>query len=73
MRMAEAAMRLLRRAALGLWFGAIAALGLLQFFMRAFDEGRFAPTEVAWLWLAGSVVLACIATGLLVRSLRKPL
>ena len=73
MKTRQAAMRLLRRAALGLWFGAIATLGLLQFYMRAFDDGRFVPTQVAWLWLAGSVLLTGIAVVLLIRSLRKPL
>lgn len=64
-------MSLLRRAALGLWFCAIAALGLLQFHMRAFDGGVFAPTTVAWLWLGGSLPLAVLGIVLVFRA-RKP-
>src|SRR5690606_41037208 len=55
--------RPLRRYALGLWFCAIAALGLLQFRMRAFEGRVFDPTAVAWVWLAGSCVLACVEIG----------
>ena len=62
---------LLRRCALGLWFCAIAALGLLQFHARAFDEGRFEPNAIAWAWLGGSVVLGALGLALLVRALRR--
>lgn len=62
---------LLRRCALGLWLGGVAALGLLQFGMRAFEGGGFTPTTVAWLWLGGSVVVAAIALVLLVRALKR--
>ena len=60
---------LLRRCALGLWFCAIAALGLLQFHARAFDDGRFEPTVIAWAWLGGSVVLAILGLVLIARQL----
>lgn len=62
---------LLRRCALGLWLCAVAALGLLQFGMRAFDGGVFAPTSIAWVWLGGSVVVAVVAVVLLVRALKR--
>ena len=62
---------LLRRCALGLWFCAIAALGLLQFHGRAFDEGRFDPGTIAWAWLGGSIVLGGLGLVLLVRALRR--
>ena len=60
---------LLRRCALGLWFCAIATLGLVQFHARAFDDGRFDPGAIAWMWLGGSVVLAGLGLVLLVRAL----
>ena len=62
---------LLRRCALGLWFCSIAALGLLQFHGRAFEDGHFAPTMVAWIWLGGSVVLGGLGLALVVRALRR--
>jgi len=62
---------LLRRCALGLWLCVVAALGMLQFGMRAFDGGVFAPTAIAWLWLGGSVVVATVAVAVLVRTLRR--
>lgn len=62
---------LLRRAALGLWFCAIAALGLLQFHARAFEGARFEPTPVAWIWLGGSLALGGLGAVLLIRALRR--
>jgi len=62
---------LLRRCALGLWFCAISALGLLQFHARAFDGDRFEPTPVAWMWLGGSIVLAGTGLVLTIRALRR--
>src|SRR5690606_35751088 len=62
---------LLRRYALGLWFCAIAALGLLQFRLRALEGDVFDPTPVAWIWLAGSCVLACVGVALIVRARRR--
>ena len=62
---------LLRRSALGLWFCAIAAVGLLQFYARAFDDGRFEPGAIAWIWLGGGIVLGAIGLTLLVRAWRR--
>lgn len=62
---------LLRRCAMGLWFCAIALLGLLQFSQRAFDDGRFEPGLLAWLWLAGSVACALVGAVLLARQWRR--
>ncbi|MGH8085748.1 MAG: hypothetical protein ACREPV_10785 [Lysobacter sp.] len=62
---------LLRHCAMGLWFCAIAALGLLQFHARAFDDGHFAPNPVAWTWLGGSIVLAGLGLVLLIRAIRQ--
>jgi hypothetical protein len=69
--MAPRSNSLLQRCAMGLWLAAVAALGLLQFGMRAFDDGVFAPGPVAWLWLAGSVVVAAIAAVVLLRVLLR--
>ena len=62
---------LLRRCALGLWFCAISALGLLQFHARAFDGDRFEPTPVAWKWLGGSIFIAGKGLELTIRALRR--
>lgn len=62
---------LIRRAALGFWFSAIAALGLLEFHRHAFPDGRFMPDLVAWLWLAGSVVMATLGIAIIVRAARR--
>lgn len=64
--------RLLRRAALGFWFCAIAALGLLQSHRHAFPDGQFAPDLIAWLWLGGSAILAVLGIGIIVREIRRP-
>ncbi len=67
---------LLRRGAIGIWFCAIGALGLLQFYMRAACQrtscgGSFAADTIAWLWLAGSVVVALAGIAILVRAVRQ--
>lgn len=62
---------LLRRAALGFWFCAIAALGLLQFYGRAFHAATFSPDTPAWIWLGGSLVLMIFGLGLIVRAARR--
>jgi hypothetical protein len=56
---------------LGLWFCAIAVLGLVQFYARAFADGHFEPTRIAWAWLGGSVVLAVLGLAWLVHALRR--
>lgn len=63
---------LFRRAPLGFWFCAIAALGFLQGYRHAFPDGRFAPDTVGWLWLGGSVVLAALGIANIVRAARRP-
>ena len=60
--------RLLRRAALGVWFCVIATLGLLQFYAHATHGQAFDPGLVAWLWLAGSLVLATLGIVIIVRE-----
>ncbi len=59
------------RSPLGFWFCGIAALSLLQFWLRAFDGDRFQPTGIAWAWLAGGLVLAVLGLVLVVRELRR--
>ncbi len=64
---------LLRRCALGLWLCGIAAMGGIEFHRAAFASGPFAPTLIAWLWLAGSGICAIVGIALLLRELfRKP-
>lgn len=60
--------RLFRRSPLGWWLCTIGALGLLQFWMRAFAGDRFHADQIAWLWLAGAVVTGAIGVVLVARS-----
>ena len=62
---------LLRRCALGLWLCGIAALGAIEFHRAAFAAGTFAPTLVAWLWLAGTCATGVVGVALLLRELRR--
>jgi len=62
---------LLRRCALGLWFCAISALGLLRFFAYLADDTGAGPGHVGWTWFGGSVVMAVVGLVLLVRALRR--
>ena len=50
----------LRPFALGLWFLGLGVLGLLRYGMKAARDGGIASDPVAWLWLAGSVVVCVI-------------
>ena len=50
----------LRRFALGLWFLGLGVLGLLRYGMKAARDADIASDPVAWLWLAGSVVVCVI-------------
>lgn len=57
------------RYALSLWFLAIAALGVLQFFAKAYRGGQgFSPDGIAWIWLAGALLVAAAAV---VTALRE--
>ena len=60
--------RWLARRALGLWFLAIAALGLLRWWMKVGREGAAAQTPDAMLWLGGSIVLAIVGVAALWRG-----
>ncbi len=62
---------LLRRAAIGIWFCAIAVIGLLQFYGRAYRGPAFAPDTAAWLWLGGSIVLVVLGVWIIVRAARR--
>ena len=60
------------RYALSLWFLGIAALGLVQFFGKAHRGGHgFQPDAIAWIWLAGSLLLMVLAMLLAWRE-RRP-
>ena len=63
---------LLQRCALGLWFCAIAALGLLRYAMRYFRDSEHAGDAVMWLWLIGSVLVGAIGVRLVWRALKAP-
>ncbi|QSX75128.1 hypothetical protein HIV01_000685 [Lysobacter arenosi] len=63
---------LLQRCALGLWFCAIAALGLLRYAMRYLRDGEHAGDAVMWLWLVGSLVVGAIGVRLVYRALKSP-
>lgn len=59
------------RYALSLWFLAIGALGLVQFFGKAYRGGHgFQPDAIAWTWLGGSLLLLALAALLAWRERR---
>ncbi|MGO4221065.1 hypothetical protein AB4Y64_04320 [Lysobacter sp. TAF61] len=60
----------LQRCALGLWFCAIGALGLLRFAMRYLRDGEHAGDTVMWLWLIGSLLVGAVGVYLVIRALR---
>lgn len=63
---------LISRYALSLWFVGIATLGLVQFFGKAYRGGNgFQPGAIAWLWLAGSLLLIVLAVFLAWRERRR--
>lgn len=58
----------IRRYALAIWFCGIAVIGAMEFHRTAFAASHFAPTFVAWLWLAGTLVTAAIGILLALRE-----
>ena len=50
----------LRRFALGLWFLGLGVVGLLRYGMKAVRDAGITSDPVAWLWLAGSVMVCVI-------------
>lgn len=61
----------LARAAIGLWLCGIGALGFLQFYLRALRGTDPQAGTIAWLWLAGAIVVTSIGIVLVVRA-RRP-
>jgi len=59
------------RNAIGLWFCGIAVIGFSRFFGKAFGDAGFQPTLVAWLWLAGSIVLAVSGLAIILHGIRS--
>lgn len=60
------------RYALSLWFLAIAALGVLQFFAKAYRDGNgFRPDAIAWIWLIGALLVALAAIVSALRASRR--
>lgn len=64
--------RLRSRGAMGFWFFGLGLLGLVRGSMRAFRDAAFQPDLIAWLWLAGSVVLLAAGARLLLQAWRPP-
>lgn len=62
---------LLARSKLALWFAGLALLGYLRFWMKVVRE-QHALDAVAWMWLAGSVLMTLVAVVLFMRELRRP-
>ncbi|MDQ3288049.1 MAG: hypothetical protein M3Q42_07265 [Pseudomonadota bacterium] len=61
----------LARAAIGLWLCGIGALGFLQFYLRAV-RGAAEPDLIAWLWLAGAIVVTAIGLVIVMKARRAP-
>ena len=61
----------LARAAIGLWLCGIGALGFLQFWLRALRGANPQVETIAWLWLAGAIVVTSIGIVLIVRARRS--
>lgn len=61
----------LARAAIGLWLCGIGALGFVQFWLRALRGAAPQAGTIAWLWLAGAIVVMTIGVVLVVRA-RRP-
>ena len=61
----------LARAAIGLWLCCIGALGFLQFWLRALRGGNPQVETIAWLWLAGAMLVTSIGIVLVVRARRR--
>ena len=59
------------RHALGLWFLAIAALGVMRFWMKWREAGAAALPAGDWLWLAGGGICAAIGCLTLIRTSRS--
>ncbi|HEY5849954.1 MAG TPA: hypothetical protein VIT62_04200 [Lysobacter sp.] len=62
---------LLQRCALGLWFCAIAVLGLLRYAMRYVRDAEHAGDPVMWLWLVGSLLVGAIGVRLIIRAMKS--
>ncbi len=62
---------ILSRHALGLWFCAIAALGLLRVWMKIVREGQAPWPPDLWPWIVGTALCAAVGVALLVRERRR--
>lgn len=59
------------RFALVIWLGVLSAVGGLRFYTRAWQSGSFQADTVAWVWLAGSVIVGAAAVTALIKALRR--
>ncbi|MBW3549460.1 MAG: hypothetical protein KY442_01180 [Proteobacteria bacterium] len=62
---------LLKRGAVGFWFCAIGAVGLLRFYLGTLRADASAIDAVAWTWLIGSAVISVAGIVLVVRAVRS--
>ncbi len=62
---------ILSRHALGLWFCALAALGLLRVWMKIVREGQSPWPPALSPWIAGTALCAGVGVALLVRERRR--
>ncbi len=59
---------LLRRGAVGFWFLAIGALGLLRGLTRALRDGVFQADLITWIWIAGSSLIVLVGVVVVARA-----
>lgn len=62
---------LLKRGAVGFWFCAVGALGLLRAGLRISREGALPADAVGVIWLAGSMLVVLAGIVLVVRAARR--
>ena len=61
----------LARAAIVLWLCGIGVLGFVQFWLRALRGADAQADTIAWLWLAGAMLVTSIGIVLVARARRR--
>src|SRR3546814_13574497 len=54
---------------MGIWLCGVALVGVVEFRRYSMAGGEFSMTQVAWMWLVGSIITGAIGIALLVREL----